>query len=120
MTTPPPVIIHMDDHYDPGIGGGKWKSRFMTSARTMAQGLIQYLTWPGDQSRFTAYKATTMGEFNVYRYDEEATYKLRQEMAKLNPKDRWAKTNKNAYHRSMDKTFVRNLTALIERTTGAR
>lgn len=118
MKAPPPVIIHMEDHYDGGYG--KWKDRFMQTTQTMAQGLVQYLTWPGDKPRFGGQPAQQMGQFNVYTYDEEATFRLRHEMAKLNPPDRWAKVNKNAYRRSMDKDFLHRLKDLIARTTGAR
>lgn len=109
----PPVIIHMGDG----------KSRFMTTAQTMAQGLIQYLTWPGDVHKPWGNPPkvmTELGEFGVYRLDEKATNELRRAMQGMKPEKRWAAVNKNAYVRSGDKKFRDTLRNIIIQKTGAR
>ena len=118
MKNSPNVIIHMPDMYE--RSNEKWKDRFFATGATMAQGLIRNLKWPGDKPRFGGPPATQLGQFGVYRYDEEATRRLREEMEKMDPQARWdANGKRNLGYPAIDKTFNKRLREVIIRLTGA-
>lgn len=125
----PEVVVHIPDAYDKAelaSGKSKWKDRFSTTVRSAAQSLIQYLEWPGDARRdgwtsggwVKREDAAELGPFAVYRLDEEATARLRTEMAKMNPARRFNPPERGRWRQGSNPEFAKELRAAIERATG--
>lgn len=125
----PELILHLPDFYGPWDGTmHKWKDRFSTSVKTAATSLITYLEWPGDKRRddWTAGQRVSLpdaedfGPFAIYRLDEEATAKLREEMRSMDPSKRLDQKPASYYghsyaKRTTNKAFAKGMREAIAR-----